>query len=86
MDFASFLKKEWKVLLLIICLIVGIVYLNGISNRLTALEHQNSKIISTFDSIESVAINTDGSLNAVSKQVDKIDSNIAFIVKKIRRR
>ena len=86
MDFASFLKKEWKVLLLIICLIVGIVYLNGISNRLTALEHQNSKIISTFDSIESVAINTDGSLNAMSKQVDKIDSNIAFIVKKIRRR
>ena len=70
MDFASFLKKEWKVLLLIICLIVGIVYLNGISNRLKALEHQNSKIISTFDSIESVAINTDGSLNAMSKQVD----------------
>ena len=86
MDFASFFKKEWKAIVLVICLIVGIVYLNAINGRLSAIEHQNTKIISTFDSLESVAITTDSGIHEMSKVVDKIESNVSFIVKKVRRR
>jgi hypothetical protein len=86
MDFAGFMKKEWKVVLLIICLIAGIAYLSAINGRLSALERQNSKIISTFDSIESVAITTDAGMNEMSKVVDKIESEVSYIVKKVRRR
>jgi hypothetical protein len=86
MDFAGFLKKEWKALVLVVCLVVGIIYLKTINGRLIVVENQNQKIISTFDSIESVAITTDAGLNEMSKQVDKIESNVEFIVKKVRRR
>jgi len=82
----DFVKKEWKAIALIICLIGGIVYLKLINGQLDALKHQNAKIISTFDSIESVTITTDAGLNEMSKQVDKIDSNVSFIVKKVKRR
>jgi hypothetical protein len=82
----DFVKKEWKALALILCLIAGIVYLMIVSNRLSALEHQNAKIISTFDTIESVTISTDAGLNDLNKQVDQIESNVSYIVQKVRRR
>ena len=82
----DFVKKEWKAIALIICLIVGIVYLKFINDQLDALKIQNAKIISTFDSVESVTISTNSSMNEMSKQVDSINSNVSFIVKKVRRR
>ncbi len=82
----DFVKKEWKAIALIICLIGGIVYLKFINDQLDALKIQNAKIISTFDSVESVAISTNSGMNEMSKQVDSIHSNVSYIVKKVRRR
>ncbi len=82
----DFLKKKWISLVNLLCLIGIIIYLVMVSSQIAALEHQNDKIISTFDSIESVTISTDSGLNAMSKQVDKIESNVTYIVKKVRRR
>ena len=81
-----FVKKEWKALALIICLVGGIVSLTVVSCQLSAIEDQNAKIISTFDSIESVTLGTDAGLNELTKRVDKMESNVAYIVKKVRRR
>ena len=69
-----------------ICLIGVIVYLLGINSQLKDLQSQNEKIISTFDSIESVAISSDASLHEMAKKVDKIENNVSYIVKKVRRR
>lgn len=82
----EFLKKNWISLIHLLCLIGIIIYLMVVSSRIAALEHQNAKIISTFDSIESVAISTDSGLNAMSKKIDKIENNVTYIVKKVRRR
>ena len=82
----EFLKKKWISLVNLLCLIGIIIYLVVVSSQIAALQHQNAKIISTFDSIESVTISTDSGLNAISKQVDKIENNITYIVKKVRRR
>jgi regulator of protease activity HflC (stomatin/prohibitin superfamily) len=82
----DFFKKEWKAIAICICLIGIIVYLVIVSSQIKTIQHQNSKIISTFGSIESVAISTDEGLNAMAKQVDKIEKNVTYIVKKVRRR
>ncbi len=82
----DFLKKKWISLVNLLCLIGIIIYLIMVSSELKALEQQNAKIISTFGTIESVTISTDSGLNAMSKQIDKIENNVTYIVKKVRRR
>lgn len=82
----DFLKKEWKNIVFSICLIGIIVYLVQVNAQLESLQEQNTKIISTFNSIESVAVSTDAGVNEMTKKVDKIENNVAYIVKKVRRR
>lgn len=82
----DFLKKEWKNIVFSICLIGIIIYLVQVNSQLKSLQQQNAKIISTFDSIESVTVSTDAGLNEMTKKVDKIENNVAYIVKKVRRR
>ncbi|MGD8834833.1 MAG: hypothetical protein PVJ84_09890 [Desulfobacteraceae bacterium] len=82
----DFVKKEWKTIGFMICLIGIIVYLFGINSQLRDLQSQNTKIISTFGSIESVTISSDSSLGEIIKKVDKIENNVSYIVKKVRRR
>lgn len=82
----DFIKKEWLSLVNLLCLIGIIIYLVMTSSKITILQQQNAKIISTFDSIESVTISTDSGLNEMSKQIDKIENNVTYIVKKVRRR
>jgi len=82
----DFLKKKWISLVNLLCLIGIIIYLVLLSSQIVALEQQNEKIMSTFGSIESVAISTDSGVNAMSKQINKIENNVTYIVKKVRRR
>lgn len=82
----DFLKKKWLSLVQLLCLIVIIICLVVISMKITDLQQQNAKIISTFDSIESVTISSESGLNNMSKKIDKIENNVTYIVKKVRRR
>jgi hypothetical protein len=82
----DFIKREWLSLVQLICLIVIIVCLVMISLKVTDLQQQNAKIISTFGSIESVTINTETGLNGMTQKIDKIDNNVTFLIKKVRRR
>lgn len=82
----EFLKKEWKNIVFSICLIGIVIYLIQVKAQLESLQEQNAKIISTFNSIESVAVSTDAGVNEMTKKVDKIENNVAYIVKKVRRR
>lgn len=82
----NFLKKEWKVIVLILCLIGVTIYLACLNSRLTQLQRQVAKIASTVDSVESITLNTDASISDQSKKVDEIESDVDYIVKKIRRR
>jgi hypothetical protein len=85
-ELMDFLKKEWKNICFLICMSAIIVYLFSVNSQLKNLQTQNSKIISTFDSIESVAISTDADIHEMTKKVDKIENNVSYIVKKVRRR
>lgn len=82
----DYVKKEWKAIVTFICLISIIVFLFILSSQIKDLQQQNTKIISTFDSVESVAISADSGIQDVAKQVDKIENNVTYIVKKVRRR
>ncbi len=82
----AFLKKEWKTVVIVLVLIWMTVFLFLMNAKLKDLTRQNAKLISTIDSIESVVINSDASMIEMSKKVDRIDANIEFIVKKVRRR
>lgn len=82
----DFLKKKWISLVNLLFLIGIIIYLVMVSSQISALQQQNDKIISTFGSIESVTISTDSGLNAMVKQINKIENNVTYIVKKVRRR
>jgi hypothetical protein len=82
----DFIKKEWLSLVQLICLIVIIICLVVISLKVTDLQQQNAKIMSTFGSIESVTISTDSGLNGMTQKIDKIDNNVTYLIKKVRRR
>lgn len=79
-------KKEWKTILFILWSIVVTFFLFHLNGQLVDLKAQGAKISSTLDSVESVSISTDASVAQMSKNVDTIDANVAFIVQKVRRR
>ena len=82
----DFVKKEWKTIAMIICLIGIVVYLSRVNGQLSAVKEQNAKLISTIDSIESVSISTDAGVHEMGKKIETIDTNISFVVHKLRRR
>ena len=81
-----FLKNEWKTLLIIVWLILITVFLFQLNGQLSAVGSQNARLLSTIDSVESVAIGTDANIADISKKVDSINSNVEFVVSKVRRR
>lgn len=82
----DFLKKEWKSVIVVLCLLVIVVTLFQINGQLNALKTQNAKMISTIDAIESVSLSTDTGVHDMGKKIDGIDANITFVVHKLRRR
>ena len=82
----DFLKKEWKAIALIICLIGIVVYLSRVNGQLDAMKEQNAKLISTIDSIEGVSISTDAGVHEMGKKIETIDTNMNFVVHKLKRR
>ena len=82
----DFLKKEWKAVAMIICLLGIVVFLARVNGQLDALKKQNAKLISTIDSIESVSLSTDAVVHDMGNKVDGIGTNMKFIVQKLRRR
>jgi hypothetical protein len=82
----DFVKKEWKAIILVLCLIGIVVYLSQINSHLNTLRNQNAKLLSTIDSIESIALGTDAGVNDSAKKIDGIDANMSYVVQKLRRR
>lgn len=82
----DFVKKEWKALIFILCLIGIIVFLSRINGQLNTLNKQNAKLISTIDSIESISLSTDAGVSNIGKKIDGIDSNMSYVVQKLKRR
>lgn len=82
----EFIKKEWKTLLIILWLIVITYFMIAMNGQLANVNRQGDKILSTLDSVESVAISTDANIADMGKKIDGIDSNVNFVVSKVRRR
>jgi hypothetical protein len=82
----DFLKKEWKTFVVFICLLGIVVFLSRVNAQLDALKDQNAKLISTIDSIESVSLSTDAGVHDMGKKLEGINTNMTFVVQKMRRR
>lgn len=82
----GFLKKEWKTVLFILWLFGITIFFIHLNGQLNQLEQRSIKIASTIDSIESVVISTDASVADSAKKIENIESNVSFIVQKVRRR
>lgn len=80
------LKKEWKTILLTVWLLVLTVLLVGISRQLANMQATDAKLASTLDSVESVVLSTDAGVVQVNQKTGSIESNVDFIVERIRRR
>jgi hypothetical protein len=82
----DFLKKEWKSILFILWLIGITIYLFQMNDQIGQLKKVNTKMMSTMDSVESVAISTDSNIQEMNKKADEINANVSFIVQKVRRK
>jgi hypothetical protein len=82
----EFLKREWKIVLIAIWLVLISVFILQINSRIERLQVANDKLSATLGSVEGVVITIDSSVNGMSGKVDDIDSNVNFIVQKVRRR
>jgi len=81
-----FLKKEWKTLLIVLWLILITYLMFTLNGQLTDLNRQGLQVLSTLDSVESVVISTDANIADMGKKIDGINSNVEFVVSKVRRR
>ena len=81
-----FLKKEWKTLLLVIWLIGITYFLFVINGQLNGMQREDAQLRSTLDSVESVVLSTDNNIADMGKKIDGINSNVEFVVTKVRRR
>jgi len=81
-----FLKKEWKTLLIGFWLIMITYFLIALNSQLSNLNRQGVQVLSTLDSVESVVISTDANIADIGKKIDGINSNVEFVVSKVRRR
>ena len=81
-----FLKKEWKTLLLIIWLIGISYFLFAVKGQLNGMQRDDAQLRSTLDSVESVVLSTDNNIADMGKKIDGINSNVEFVVTKVRRR
>lgn len=82
----AFLKKEWKAIVVTLWLVIITIFLCQINGQLSDLNAKNAKIASTLDSVESVAISTDSAVMQLSQTANEMESNVQFIVQRIRRR
>ena len=82
----EFLKKEWKLVLMIVWLACITIFLFSLQGQISQLQKQNAKIASTLDSVESVVITTDSSIANVAKTMEGVESHVSYIFQKVRRR
>ncbi|KJS32084.1 MAG: hypothetical protein VR64_08170 [Desulfatitalea sp. BRH_c12] len=80
------LKKEWRTVLIATWLLIVTVFLVRIESHLGRVDQQSAKTASTLDSVESVTIGTDAVIVQLGKKVDEMDSNVNYIVQRVRRR
>lgn len=80
------IKKEWKVYLLIFGMIWISVLLFQLNTKIANLEVATTELNSTLDSVEGIIISTDGNIARVEKKIGVIESNVAYIVRKVRRK
>jgi cell division protein FtsB len=82
----SFLKREWKMVLIMVWLVFVSIFLFKISGQIERLDQQNARLTSTLDSVESIVLTTDTGVAQVGKKVGNMESNVDFIVQKVRRK
>jgi Tfp pilus assembly protein PilO len=82
----SFLKREWKMVLIMVWLVLVSAFLFKISGQIERLDQQNARLTSTLDSVESIVLTTDSGVAQVGKKVGNMESNVDFIVQKVRRK
>ena len=80
-----FLKKEWKTILIMAWLVLISIFLLQINGQMERLNLQNAKITSTLDSVESIVLSTDSGVVQVGKKIGDVESNVDYIVQKVRR-
>jgi hypothetical protein len=79
-------KKEWRTILIILWLVLLTVLLVRISGQLVEAKAMEARIASTLDSVESIVLSTDAGVVQVHQKTGAIESNVDFIVERIRRR
>jgi hypothetical protein len=82
----SFLKREWKMVLIMVWLVLVSAFLFKISGQIERLDQQNVRLTSTLDSVESIVLTTDSGVAQVGKKLGNMESNVDFIVQKVRRK
>jgi hypothetical protein len=79
------LKKEWKTILFMLWFAGITVFLVMLKLQLNQLQAQSAKTVSTLSSVESIAIGTDAAVSDAAKKVDGINSNVNFLIDRLRR-
>jgi hypothetical protein len=82
----QFLKKEWKTVLPMLWLVIISIFLLRISSQLNEMHIRHAKVVSTLDSVESIVLSTDSGVVQVSKKVGEMETNVDFMVERMRRR
>jgi hypothetical protein len=82
----QFIKKEWKTVLPMLWLVIISVFLLRISSQLNEMHIRHAKVASTLDSVESIVLSTDSGVVQVSKKVGEMETNVDFMVERMRRR
>lgn len=79
-------KKEWKAILIGIWLVIVTLCIIRMGSQLNRLNETTDRVASTLDSVESIAISTDGNVIQMSKKVGAVESNTSYLVQRLKKR
>lgn len=80
------LKKEWKSIVIALWLVIITLFLFSLGGKLNRLQAQTDKIADTLETAEGVILGADTGIQDMLKRMEDVQSQINYIVKKVRRR
>lgn len=80
------LKKEWASIVIIVWLVGVTLFLFNMRDKIDQLQVKSDKIADTLETAEGVIIGVDSGVQESNKKIEKIESQVNYIVKKVRRR
>lgn len=79
-------KKEWKSIVIVVWLAGITLLLFNIQGKLDPIQARGDQIADNLETVEGVILGTDSGVLEIDKRMERLESQVNYIAKRVRRR